>query len=133
MPLFRKSVYNDPVIKLSDILIGLVALIHIWFLFFEMFLWRSKLARDFFKVTDAQLEATQVLAANQGLYNAFLGVGLMAAYLVDDSVSTVMIQQYILGCVVVAGIYGALSADKKIFFVQALPAFIAFVLSWAGF
>ncbi len=110
------------------ILIGLVALLHIYFLWFEMFAWTTRGRKVFKKFPPELFEPTKPLAANQGLYNGFLAAGLIWTYFITDPIWKTNIALFFLSCVAVAGIYGALTADKKIFFVQALPAIIAIVL-----
>lgn len=109
-------------------LIGLVALLHIYFLWFEMFAWTTRGRKVFKKFPPELFEPTKPLAANQGLYNGFLAAGLIWTYFITDPIWKTNIALFFLSCVAVAGIYGALTADKKIFFVQALPAIIAIVL-----
>lgn len=91
-----------------------------------MFAWESK-GRQTFKgsLPDHLFKPTKGLAANQGLYNGFLAAGLIWSFFIDDTAWSNNIRLFFLGCVAVAGIYGALSASKKIFFVQALPALLA--------
>lgn len=109
-------------------LIGLVALLHIYFLWLEMFAWTTRGRKVFKKFPPELFEPTKPLAANQGLYNGFLAAGLIWTYFITDPIWKTNIALFFLSCVAVAGIYGALTADKKIFFVQALPAIIAIVL-----
>jgi len=109
------------VIKL---LIGLVAFLHLYFLYFEMFAWTTK-GRKVFRNFPAELfEPTKSMAANQGLYNGFLAAGLIWTYFIKDSNWSDNIALFFLGCVAAAGIYGAFTVTKKIFFIQALPALI---------
>ena len=111
-----------------SILIGLVALIHCYILWLEMFAWTTR-GRKVFKNFPADLfDKTKTLAANQGLYNGFLAAGLIWTFFIDNAAWKLNVALFFLGCVLVAGIYGALTADKKIFFVQAFPALIAIVL-----
>jgi putative membrane protein len=103
-------------------LVGLVAALHLWFLVLEMFLWTKPAGRRVFG-TDAEFaERSKALAANQGLYNGFLVAGLVWGLVAnrDD------VQLFFLGCVVVAGIYGAATVNRRILLVQALPGAIAF-------
>jgi len=109
----------------STILIGLVAFIHIYILWFEMFAWNTR-GRKIFKKFPAELfDQTKTFAANQGLYNGFLAAGLIWTYFISDPVWKANVSIFFLSCVSIAGLYGAASADKKIFVVQALPAMIA--------
>ncbi len=113
---------------ISKILIGLVAFIHSYILVFEMFLWESRGPKVF---SDFPLELfvpTKTLAANQGLYNGFLAAGLIwALFLIRDRKWSRNVALFFLGCVAVAGIYGAMTASRNIFFVQALPAILGII------
>lgn len=102
------------------ILVGLVALIHIYILVLEMFLWTKPLGRKAFAMTQEFADSTKVLAANQGLYNGFLAAGLIWGL----CVSSPAIQLFFLGCVAIAGIFGAVTASKKILYIQTMPAVI---------
>ncbi len=106
---------------LADTLVVLVALLHLYFLVLEMFLWTRPLGLKTFRNTPEKAEATRVLAANQGLYNGFLAAGL--AYGVATGSREFCL--FFLACVVAAGLYGAYSVSRRIFFVQALPALLA--------
>jgi len=105
----------------ANLLVALVALLHLYFLVLEMFFWTRPLGRKVFRLDPAFAEASKVLAANQGLYNGFLAAGLVWGLCRAD----VPAQLFFLACVVVAGVYGAATVGKKILFVQALPAAIA--------
>jgi putative membrane protein len=107
-------------------LIGLVALLHLYFLVLEMFLWDTPYGRRTFKLTAEFSAASKALAANQGLYNGFLAAGLIWGLLLGAAGFHVKL--FFLSCVIVAGLYGAYTVARKIFFVQALPAIIALVL-----
>jgi putative membrane protein len=111
---------------ISQILILLIAVEHLYILWIEMFAWETK-GKKVFKsaLSDEMFSQTKVLAANQGLYNGFLSAGLIWSLFIETVEWQQNIAAFFLGCVAVAGIYGALTADKKIFFVQALPALIA--------
>ena len=112
----------------ANIAAALVALLHLYFLVLEMFYWDKPLGLRVFGTTPEFAEASKVLAANQGLYNGFLfaglawGLGLGAA---GDSIKV-----FFLVCVLVAGVFGALTANPKILWVQALPGAAALVLLW---
>ena len=108
-----------------NILVGLVAFLHLYFLWFEMFAWTTKGRKVFRSFPKELFEPTKPMAANQGLYNGFLAAGLIWTFFIEDTVWKTNVALFFLGCVAVAGIYGALSVEKKIFFVQALPALIA--------
>ena len=108
-----------------NILVGLVAFLHLYFLWFEMFAWTTKGRKVFRSFPKELFEPTKPMAANQGLYNGFLAAGLIWTFFIEDTVWKTNVALFFLGCVAVAGIYGALSVEKKIFFVQALPSLIA--------
>ena len=111
---------------LSDIAVLLVALLHGYFLVLEMFLWDKPAGMRAFGQTKEQAEASKVLAANQGLYNGFIAVGLLWG--VVQGAAGFDFKVYFLLCVIVAGVYGAVTASRKILFVQALPGFLALLL-----
>ncbi|WP_143306761.1 DUF1304 domain-containing protein [Chitinophaga vietnamensis] len=113
---------------LVHILIALVALEHLYILWLEMFAWTSRGPKVFRSLPASLFEPTKALAANQGLYNGFLAAGLLWSLFIADALWASRVAIFFLSCVSVAGIYGALTADKKIFFVQALPALIALLL-----
>lgn len=110
------------------LLIGMVALLHLYFLWFEMFAWETRGRQVFTKFPKDLFKKTKTMAANQGLYNGFLAAGLIWTYFIKNTEWNTNVSCFFLSCVAVAGIYGAISVDKKIFFVQALPAIIALVL-----
>jgi putative membrane protein len=107
----------------ADIVIELVALLHLCFLILEMFLWDKPLGRKVFKLTPEFATASKTLAANQGLYNGFLAAGLVWGLWLGAAGRDIKL--FFLGCVIVAGVYGAYSVNRKILFVQALPAVVA--------
>lgn len=107
--------------NLAVALIALVAALHLFFLALEMFLWTRPLGRKVFRQSREAAEQSKVLAANQGLYNGFLAAGLVWAVATGQR----DVALFFLGCVVVAGLYGAATANRRIFFVQALPALLA--------
>lgn len=109
-------------------LVVLVALMHAGFLVVEMLLWTHPIGRAVFRQTLESAERTKVLAANQGLYNGFLAAGLAYGAVTASREFAV----FFLVCVVVAGVFGAISVNKRIFFVQAVPALIALLAVWAG-
>lgn len=113
---------------IAKILTGLVALEHLYVLYMEMFAWET-LGRKTFKgaLPDELFTPTKGLAANQGLYNGFLAAGLIWSFFIKNSEWQSNVAIFFLSVVVVAGLYGALSASKKIFFTQALPAIIALI------
>ena len=111
-------------------LIGLIALLHIYILVLEMFLWQAARTRAVFGTSAEFAAQTKVLAANQGLYNGFLAAGLIwALWLGADGRGVAL---FFLACVLVAGIYGAATASRRILFVQAVPAALAIVAVLAG-
>ena len=110
---------------IAAILIGLVALTHIWILVLEMFLWTKPKGLKVFKQSLEKAQASQVLAANQGLYNGFLAVGLLWGMLHPNPLVGRQVQLFFLSCVVVAGAFGGATVGVRLFFVQAVPAMIA--------
>lgn len=110
------------------IIIGLVALTHLYILWFEMFAWTTKGPKVFRNFSKDLFPKTVALAANQGLYNGFLAAGLIWSFLIKDAAWSQHVALFFLSCVAVAGIYGSMTADKKIFFVQALPAIIGIAI-----
>jgi putative membrane protein len=114
----------------SQVLTGLVAALHVYFLVLEMFLWTGPTGQRVFGRTAAEQEASKVLAANQGLYNGFLAAGLVWSLVAGPPVA-LPVRVFFLACVVVAGIYGGLTATRRILFVQALPAAVALALTLA--
>lgn len=110
----------------ASIVIALTALLHIYILVLEMFLWDKPKGLRAFNMTLERAQATKVLAANQGLYNGFLAAGLLwGLTLGPDAVG---VKTFFLICVLIAGLYGGLTASRKIFFIQALPAAIGLTL-----
>lgn len=110
------------------VLIAGIALLHLYFLWFEMFAWETR-GKKIFRSLPAELfTPTKTLAANQGLYNGFLAAGLIWSLLIRNPEWWIYVAIFFLSCVIVAGIYGAISAARKIFFVQALPAIFTLVL-----
>jgi putative membrane protein len=111
---------------LAKIAVALIALLHIYIMVLEMFLWSTPRGLRVFGNTADQAAATKVLAANQGLYNGFLAAGLLWGLSLGASGNPIKI--FFLGCIVIAGLYGGLTANRRILFVQALPAAIALAL-----
>ena len=107
----------------ADVLVGLVALLHLYFLVLEMFLWNTPIGMKTFRTTPEYAEASKSLAANQGLYNGFLAAGLLWGLLLGAAGNPVKI--FFLGCVIVAGVFGAATVSRKILLVQALPGVLA--------
>ncbi len=110
---------------LAKILIAVVAIEHLYILWLEMFAWTTRGPKVFRSLPASLFAPTKALAANQGLYNGFLSAGLFWSLLIADVSWSVNVALFFLGCVIVAGIYGALSAQRSIFYVQALPALLA--------
>jgi putative membrane protein len=109
-------------------LIALVAVEHLYFLVLEMFLWTKPAGLRAFGNTQAQADATALLAKNQGLYNGFLAAGLLWSIAASDAREALHLRLFFLGCVVVAGVYGAATVSRKILFLQAMPAALALAL-----
>lgn len=108
------------------VLTAVVAVEHVYILWMEMFAWETAGKKAFGKAMPHELfKPTKGMAANQGLYNGFLAAGLGWSFLISDPIWSVNVRLFFLGCVVVAGLYGAATASKKIFYVQALPAILA--------
>lgn len=114
-----------------DFFIGFIALEHLYILWMEMFAWETKGKKAFGSRLPAEFfKPTKPLAANQGLYNGFLAAGLLWTFFIEDAAWKNHIALFFLCCVAIAGIFGALTASKKIFFLQALPALIALLIMW---
>ncbi|PBQ34138.1 hypothetical protein CNR22_20955 [Sphingobacteriaceae bacterium] len=115
---------------ISEILIACVAILHIYILWLEMFAWTTPRGQKAFKSIPADLfQKTKALAANQGLYNGFLAAGLIWSLIITDPAWSANVAYFFLGCVMVAGIYGALTAQKSILFIQTIPASIALIFT----
>lgn len=110
----------------ANIVVGLVALLHVYFLVLEMFLWDKPAGLRAFGQTREAAAASKVLAANQGLYNGFLAAGLFWGLSLGPAGTSIKI--FFLGCVLIAGLYGAATASRKILFVQAVPAALGLAL-----
>jgi len=115
---------------LADVLVGLVALLHLYFLVLEMFLWTKPIGLKVFRNTPEKAQTTKVLAANQGLYNGFLVAGLVWGLTLGAA--GLDIKVFFLGCVIVAGVYGAWSVSRRILWVQAVPGAVALALVLAA-
>ena len=107
----------------ANVVIAIVALLHAWFLVLEMFLWDKPYGRRTFGMTAEKAAATKSLAMNQGLYNGFLAAGLAWGLLMGPAGYGIKV--FFLVCVVVAGVFGAITASRKILWVQAVPACVA--------
>lgn len=112
----------------AKILIGLVALEHLYILWLEMFAWTTVGKKTFRSLPAHLFEETKTLAANQGLYNGFLAAGLIWSLFISDVSWSRNVACFFLGCVIVAGIYGGLTASRSIFIKQGLPAVIALIV-----
>ncbi|MBN9134796.1 DUF1304 domain-containing protein [Phyllobacterium sp.] len=108
---------------IANILIGLVALLHVYFMYLEMVVWDKPLGLKTFRLTPEFAAASRALALNQGLYNGFLVAGLIWGLWLGQAGFAIKV--FFLGCVVVAGIVGALTVNRRIFFVQGVPAIVA--------
>jgi putative membrane protein len=106
----------------------LVALLHVYFLVLEMFLWRTPKGLKTFKMTPEKAEVTASLAMNQGLYNGFLAAGLVWSLGLPEPLDRT-VRSFFLICVVVAGVFGAATASKKILYIQAMPGLLALCLT----
>ena len=111
---------------LANVLVGLVAALHVSFLVLEMFLWTRPTGQRVFGRTAAEQESSKVLAANQGLYNGFLVAGLVWGLVASDPVGF-QVKVFFLACVIVAGVYGAATVSRRILVVQAIPAAVALI------
>ncbi|WP_211224886.1 DUF1304 domain-containing protein [Neptunomonas japonica] len=111
---------------LANIVIGIVALFHIYFLVLEMFLWDKPTGLRVFKQTKEQACATKILAANQGLYNGFLAAGLIWGLILGSNGTDVKV--FFLSCIVIAGLYGGATASRRIIAIQAAPAALGLTL-----
>lgn len=108
----------------AQVLVGVIALEHLFIAWLEMFAWTSKGAKFFPQLDQDFLEKTKGMAANQGLYNGFLAAGLIWAIFITEAAWSLYVAQFFLGCVIVAGIFGAMTSSKAIIFKQGLPALI---------
>lgn len=106
-------------------LVTVVALIHIYILVLEMFLWNTKTGRKAFNLSADFARETRVLAANQGLYNGFLAAGLLWGLWLGEN--GIQVTVFFLACVLIAGVFGAMTASRKILYVQAIPALAALI------
>jgi len=109
----------------STILTALICLIHTYIMFLEMKLWEKKRIREIFGLSAELAKQTRTMALNQGLYNGFLAAGLLWALIHPDANIKLQLQIFFLGCVLIAGVVGALSVTKRIFWIQAFPASLA--------
>jgi putative membrane protein len=115
---------------LGNILIALVAALHLYFVYLEMVAWDRPLGRKVFRTTPEFSAASKALAANQGLYNGFLVAGLVWGLWLGDA--GLAVKTFFLACVVVAGVFGAATVSRRILYVQAVPAALALAALWVG-
>ncbi len=115
---------------LADAVVGLIALLHLYILVLEMFLWDKPAGLRAFGLTPAAAAATKTLAANQGLYNGFLAAGLFWG--LSLGAAGLAVKVFFLACVLAAGLFGAATASRKILFVQAVPAALCLLLVLAA-
>ncbi len=117
-------------IWIANILVALVAALHVYFLVLEMFLWTKPMGLKTFRNSLEKAKESAVLAANQGLYNGFLAAGLIWGLVQGVPAFALQIKTFFLLCVIVAGVYGAATVSRRILFVQAAPAATALILLW---
>ena len=115
---------------IANIVVALVAVLHLYFLILEMFLWTKPLGLKTFRNSPEKAADSAVLAANQGLYNGFLAAGLVWGLVQSAPGFAFQIKVFFLLCVIVAGVYGAATVSRRILLVQAAPAAIALILLW---
>jgi len=115
---------------IANILVAVVAALHVYFLILEMFLWTRPLGLKTFRNSIEKATESAVLAANQGLYNAFLAAGLIWGLLHPNPAFAFQVKVFFPLCVIVAGIYGAATVSRRILYVQAAPAALALILLW---
>lgn len=139
LPLLRLAAWDDALCFLSQVpamahvshaLVVLVALLHLWFLVLEMFLWTTPKGRRAFGLSAEFAQQTRALAANQGLYNGFLAAGLIWGLWLGAAGFAITL--FFLGCVIVAGVFGAITVSRKILFIQAIPAALAVLATMAA-
>ncbi|WP_236894087.1 DUF1304 domain-containing protein [Devosia sp. SL43] len=118
---------------IASIVVWAIALLHVYILVLEMFLWTTPRGRKAFGLTPEFAQQTKALAANQGLYNGFLAAGLIWGLLHPDFWTGIQVQLFFLICIAVAGVYGALTAKLSILFIQTFPAILAMGLLGAKF
>lgn len=109
---------------LSQLIVGFIAVLHLYILWLEMFAWTTYGRKVFKTIPEDQFEKTKVMAANQGLYNGFLAAGLIWSLFITNTDWSKNIAIFFLSCVLVAGIYGAMTVSKRIFYIQAVPAIL---------
>lgn len=112
----------------GNIVVGLIAFIHLYILWFEMFAWKTKGPKVFRSIPKEVFPKTVVMAANQGLYNGFLAAGLIWSFFITNVEWQTNVRFFFLVCILIAGLYGAWTASKKIIYVQAIPALLGLIL-----
>lgn len=112
---------------LATIMVGFIALLHLYILWLEMFAWTTRGPKVFKTIAADQFEKTKVMAANQGLYNGFLAAGLIWALLIPNEIWSRYVALFFLSCILIAGLYGAFTVSKRILFVQAVPALLGII------
>ncbi|RZJ63907.1 MAG: DUF1304 domain-containing protein [Flavobacterium sp.] len=117
----------------AKITIGLVATIHIYIMWLEMFAWMGKARKVFRTIPPDMFEKTKTMAGNQGLYNGFLAAGLVWSLFITDDAWAINVATFFLLCVLIAGIYGAFTVQKKILYVQSFPAAVALIVLYFNF
>lgn len=115
---------------IAAVMVTIVAALHAYFLVLEMFLWRTPFGRRTFNTTQEVADSSAVLAANQGLYNGFLAAGLLWGLIAYGVVSGRAVLTFFLACVVIAGVYGAATVNRRIALIQSLPAAVALGFVW---
>jgi putative membrane protein len=121
---------SHTMIWIANVLVALVAALHVYFLVLEMFLWTKPLGLKTFRNSPEKAQESAVLAANQGLYNGFLAAGLIWGLVQAVPGFAFQIKVFFLLCVIVAGVYGAATVSRRILYVQAAPAALALILLW---
>ena len=116
---------------IATVAIAVVALLHVWFLVLEMFLWETPFGLKTLRQSAAQAAQTAILAKNQGLYNGFLAAGLAWALMAPQPLHD-QLAAFFLGCVTVAGLYGAATASRTILYLQAIPGALGLVTLFVG-
>lgn len=119
-------------IMIGNILIGLIAILHVYILILEMFLWDKPTGLKAFGNNLEKAKLTKIMAQNQGLYNGFLAAGLFWA-LFSSEIFSLSLANFFLGCVLIAGIYGGVTASKKIIYIQSVPALFALLMVNLGY
>lgn len=110
--------------QLTIVMISLIIILHLSFLYLEMFAWTTPTGMKIFKHTQKDAEKSRVLAANQGLYNGFLALGLMWSLVESNNMFATKLAIFFLALIITAGVFGAITADRKILYIQALPAVV---------